>query len=268
VDVSKPAATKDDAFGDLQSQMSGGGAKSDAVDLNSDGGGSKLTALLTCDCNELLFDGKDFATGGQAWAVLGLSTLFIALACVVLAEAVIKSAEALGIAPYFTAVILGAAASSVPDTIISYKDALKGDYDDAVANAIGSNIFDICFALGFPLFLYGLIYGDVSITGAAIEETAKNLTAAALDGTKKEAGASGVGQGEGKSDVSEIQSLRILLITCSSVMLLTFFATKTGVNSDGKAVHYVGKLQAYLLLLLYVVWTTVIVGQAASWWAF
>ena len=27
---------------------------------------------------------------------------------------------------------------------------MKGDYDDAIANAIGSNIFDICFALGFP----------------------------------------------------------------------------------------------------------------------
>eukprot|EP01047_Picozoa_sp_COSAG01_P114438 COSAG01_NODE_43112_length_433_cov_0.772455_1_plen_71_part_01 len=53
------------------------------------------------------------------------------------------AAEALDVAPYFTAVILGAAASSVPDTIISYKDAMKGDYDDAIANAIGSNIFDI-----------------------------------------------------------------------------------------------------------------------------
>ena len=37
----------------------------------------------------------------------------------------ILSAKALEIAPYFTAVILGAAASSVPDTYISYKNAMK-----------------------------------------------------------------------------------------------------------------------------------------------
>ena len=34
----------------------------------------------------------------------------------------------------------------------------QGQYDDAISNALGSNIFDICFALGFPLFLFTLIY--------------------------------------------------------------------------------------------------------------
>ena len=58
----------------------------------------------------------------------------------------------------FVAVIFASMATSVPDTIISIRDARDGDYDDAVANALGSNIFDICFALGFPLLLYTLIY--------------------------------------------------------------------------------------------------------------
>ena len=61
----------------------------------------------------------------------------------------------------FVAVILASAASSVPDTIISMNDARKGNYDDAISNALGSNIFDICFALGFPLFLYTMINGPV-----------------------------------------------------------------------------------------------------------
>ncbi len=55
---------------------------------------------------------------------------------------------------------LSAAATSVPDTIISIKDARKGNYDDAVSNALGSNIFDIAFALGFPVLLYNLIYRE------------------------------------------------------------------------------------------------------------
>ena len=42
----------------------------------------------------------------------------------------------MGIPSYFTAVVLAAAATSVPDTVLSVKDARKGEYDDAVANAV------------------------------------------------------------------------------------------------------------------------------------
>ena len=54
----------------------------------------------------------------------------------------------------FVAVILASAATSVPDTVISVRDAKQGNYNDAISNALGSNIFDICFALGLPLFLF------------------------------------------------------------------------------------------------------------------
>ena len=67
----------------------------------------------------------------------------------------------MGVAPYFIAVILASAATSLPDTILSYRDAMKGDYDDAIANALGSNIFDICFALGLPIFAYTLVKGPI-----------------------------------------------------------------------------------------------------------
>ena len=43
------------------------------------------------------------------------------------------------------------------------KDAQKGNYDDAVSNVLGSNIFDVCFALGFPLFLFTIIYGPIEM---------------------------------------------------------------------------------------------------------
>jgi cation:H+ antiporter len=68
----------------------------------------------------------------------------------------------------FVAVVLSAAATSVPDTIISIKDARKGNYDDAVSNALGSNIFDIAFALGLPLLMYNLIYGESIILKAEV----------------------------------------------------------------------------------------------------
>ena len=74
---------------------------------------SVLVSILTFDFNELIFGGKDF-TAQSAWTVVLLETLIIAAACYILAEAVMLSAKALGVQPYFTAVILGAAASSVP----------------------------------------------------------------------------------------------------------------------------------------------------------
>lgn len=161
---------KADHTGIVQNPMKdvvSGSTTSDATgdDDDDDGPSSMGMACVTFDTNYLIYSGADY-NPSSAWVNLLACTLIIAVACYVLAESVMLSARALGVAPYFTAVILGAAASSVPDTIISYKDALKGDYDDAVANAIGSNIFDICFALGFPLFLYGLIHGDVQLTGS------------------------------------------------------------------------------------------------------
>jgi cation:H+ antiporter len=58
---------------------------------------------------------------------------------------------------------LSAAASSIPDTLISIRDAKKGNYEDAFSNALGSNIFDISFALGLPLLLFTLIFGKLEM---------------------------------------------------------------------------------------------------------
>ena len=124
---------------------------------------SKLKSLLTLDSATLFYGGKELTTG-RAWVVLTIATTIMAFACHFLAKAVIDSATALEIAPFFTAVILGAAATSVPDTILSVKDAQQGDYDDAISNAVGSNIFDLTIALGLPLFIFGLMYGDVILT--------------------------------------------------------------------------------------------------------
>lgn len=129
-----------------------------------------LKALLTFDFKHLLFGDDDY-NNGAAWTVLTLATLVIAVACYAVADAVMISADALGIPAYFTALILAAAATSVPDTILSVKDAMRGDYDDAIGNAVGSNTFDITVALGLPLTLFTLIYGDVTVMSAEATQT-------------------------------------------------------------------------------------------------
>lgn len=229
----------DDVDDDETPRAAAGATDDGAEDDDDEGPPSMGVACLTFDFNTLIFGGKDF-TKNSAWTVVLLSTVVIAASCYLLAESVIMSAQALDVPAYFTAVIFGAAASSVPDTIISYKNALKGDYDDAIANAIGSNIFDICFALGFPLFLYGLIHGDVNMVSAG-------------DGQEL---------GEGRQDAAEIQSLRVLLIIMSAIIMGLFVVTKCEVDDMGRPVHLVTVVRAYALIFIYVLWTVLIILHA------
>jgi len=135
-----------------------------------DGANSWFKSLLTLDLEPLLIKGPINTT--NAWLLLIVSMVIIGGSCALLVHACEGFATDLGIHTYFIAVVLASAATSVPDTIISYRDAMDGEYDDAVANALGSNIFDVCFALGLPLFIYCLIYGDISMS----PETVENVT--------------------------------------------------------------------------------------------
>ncbi|MCD2259169.1 sodium:calcium antiporter [Psychroserpens luteolus] len=159
-------------------------------------GGNRTVALFKGDlATAILGDSKINTT--KAVSLLIVSVFFIGIACFWLVEACEQFGTAIGMPIYFVSVVLASAATSVPDTIISYKDAMKGNYDDAVANALGSNIFDVCFALGFPLFLFTLIYGPIEMSPETIEN---------------------VGQ------------LRILLLILTVVVFLIFVFAKKGVK--------------------------------------
>lgn len=118
-----------------------------------------LRGLLTLDMTAMVLNGKNITTA-RAWGLLGTSTLVMTFGTWLLVYGTDLFGEITRIPLIFVAVVLSAVATSVPDTIISIKDARKGNFDDAVSNALGSNIFDIAFALGFPLLLYNLIYGE------------------------------------------------------------------------------------------------------------
>ncbi len=149
-----------------------------------------LKALLTFDFNNLYFKGAEL-NNGRAWAVLASATAIIGVACYILSWAVVDAADTLGIPLYFTTVILAAAATSVPDTVLSIKDAMDGDYDDAVANAIGSNIFDITVALGLPLFVFALINGPIELSSVG-------------------------------GSAADVQILRVVLLGFTAIVLITF----------------------------------------------
>jgi len=117
-----------------------------------------LKSLLSLNLHGLIIGRKDLKTG-NAWILLLISTAVMSLGTWMLVYSTEWLSHSLNIPILFVALILSAAASSVPDAVISVKDAKKGNYDDAVSNALGSNIFDISFALGLPLLLYTVIKG-------------------------------------------------------------------------------------------------------------
>ena len=156
---------------------------------------SKLKALLTLDFRSLLFPNAPL-TDRHAWTILGLSVTVISAACYGLSWSVVEIADVFDVPLYFTTVILAAAATSVPDTVLSVKDAMKGNYDDALANALGSNIFDICVALGLPLLIYGVVFGDVRIAA------------------------------ETGSSAGDVQELRVALLVLSVIVMPIFLISK------------------------------------------
>jgi cation:H+ antiporter len=134
----------------------------------------------------------------RAWGFLLCGTAIVGLFCFVLSEATVQLAVIWEVPLFLTTVIFAAAATSVPDTILSIRDALKGNYDDAVANAIGSNIFDVCISLGLPITLFGLVNGPV------------DLTAGGEDG---------------------VQTIRWVMLGFTVVVLAMFFPGKVGKRS-------------------------------------
>lgn len=144
---------------------------------------SLVKSIITFNLENTFIRSK--INGANAWPLLAFSTFSIAMVCYLL----VIACEWMGAAQYevpylgtfngldiplmFVALILASAASSFPDTIISIKDAQRGQYDDAISNALGSNIFDVCFALGFPLFLFTMLYGPIYMPPEMVNQSSE-----------------------------------------------------------------------------------------------
>lgn len=127
--------------------------------------------VLIFNFNALLFSNRSF-TLISSLIVLSLAIVVISGASHILVEGVLGSASVLGVPEFFAGLVFGAAASSIPDLLLSIKDAQKGDYEDAVANPLASNTFDTTVAFALPLLAWFIINGVESLP---LEQNA-NLT--------------------------------------------------------------------------------------------
>jgi K+-dependent Na+/Ca+ exchanger-like protein len=101
------------------------------------------------------------------WRAFAVSIIFIAMLSYFLVEYAVIFAEALSIPPVIVALTLLAAGTSVPDLFASVVVARQGRGDMAVANAVGSNVFDILVGLGLPWLLVLLAEGGTIHVGTA-----------------------------------------------------------------------------------------------------
>ncbi len=67
--------------------------------------------------------------------------------------------EQLHISVLVVSLVLLAGITSIPDTLLSVKASKKWDIDAWLSNAVGSNIFDICMGLWFPILIWTLFMG-------------------------------------------------------------------------------------------------------------
>ena len=142
------------------------------IDFSGEIVNNRFMSFLKLDFYKALIGNNKINTS-KAMLLLFVSLLFMGGSCLVL----VWACELIGEKEYSflgyegliglnlpisaVAIIIAAAATSVPDTILSVKDAIKGNYNDAISNAIGSNVFDIGFALGFPILIYSLLYEPI-----------------------------------------------------------------------------------------------------------
>lgn len=129
---------------------------------------NKWGDLLKLDFARFFLNGKGMMTTPIALKIGFFAILGTGLSCHFLVESCYHLADVFAISPYFTAVLLAAAATSVPDTVLSVRDAMGGRVEDSLANALGSNVFDICIGLGLPALLYVLFVGPITFGGALL----------------------------------------------------------------------------------------------------
>lgn len=105
--------------------------------------------------------------------ILILSIVLISLSSNIIVDNAVKIAESLHISEKLitmTAIVIG---TSLPEMFMTVSSARKGEFDMAIGNIIGTNIFNICIVLGLPV----TIYGDISLANfSMIDIVAVSLT--------------------------------------------------------------------------------------------
>lgn len=90
-----------------------------------------------------------------------LSLLVTIFSSDLIVENAVALANELNISKKIITMVIIVIGTSLPELVMTVTSARKGEFDMAVGNIIGTNIFNICVVLGLPV----VIYGNVSLNG-------------------------------------------------------------------------------------------------------
>ena len=96
-----------------------------------------------------------------ALLLIVVSILLIIFSSDLIVNSATKIAEYLHVSDKIITMIAVVIGTSLPEMVMTVTSARKGEFDMALGNIIGTNIFNICIVLGLPI----VIYGDMALTG-------------------------------------------------------------------------------------------------------
>lgn len=114
--------------------------------------------LLTIQSKNDEFQKVEVNTLGKVIFFFISGMIGIAVSIHFLVNASLNLFDYLGLSRITAGVTILAAATSLPDTVLSVISAKRGESDAALSNALGSNTFDILICLGMPIFIMGGLY--------------------------------------------------------------------------------------------------------------
>lgn len=178
---------------------------------------SLLVNILNINLFSLLFPHKKEITKFNSVVILTFCIILFYFMCHILVSSSYAIGDILHIPSYIVAITLTAIATSVPDTILSVKDAKINEFDESITNVFGSNIFNISFCIGAPMLLYNVVYSTDIFLGQ-----------------------------ESVSAINHFKYLSIIYIVISMILL----STKTKKYWKTKALFFVILYAIFLYLLI------------------
>ena len=104
-----------------------------------------------------IFHKKPKYTKKQAIIRAILSVIGIIITSDLIVDSAIYIAESIHISQKIIAMTIIVIGTSLPELTITILSAKKGEFDMAIGNIIGTNIFNICVVLGLPITIFGAV---------------------------------------------------------------------------------------------------------------
>lgn len=107
--------------------------------------------------NKEFFPKKPKYTKKRAIIRVIIAIIGIIVTSDLIVDSAVYIAEALHISQKIIAMTIIVVGTSLPELMITILSAKKGEFDMAIGNIIGTNIFNICIVLGLPISIFGSV---------------------------------------------------------------------------------------------------------------